>query len=109
MGLVWSGDNWLLTADWYRIQVEDRIARSTDFTLTEEDREALVAAGNPQAASLSRVGFFVNDFDTTTTGSDLVGSLRTDHFGGIQPTPWRSTGTTPTWMTSPRASSAKRA
>ncbi len=82
LGLVWSGDNWLLTADWYRIQVEDRIARSTDFTLTEEDRAALVAAGNPQAASLSRVGFFVNDFDTTTTGLDLVGSLRTDHFGG---------------------------
>lgn len=82
LGLVWSGDNWLLTADWYRIQVEDRIARSTDFTLTDEDRAALVAAGNPQAASLSRVGFFVNDFDTTTTGLDLVGSMRTDHFGG---------------------------
>ena len=82
LGLVWSGDNWLLTADWYHIEVEDRIARSTDFTLTEADRAALVAAGSPQAASLSRVGFFVNDFDTTTTGLDIVASVDTDHFGG---------------------------
>ncbi len=82
LGLVWTGDNWLITADWYRIEVEDRIARSTDFTLTDADRAALVAAGSPQAASLSRVGFFVNDFDTTTTGLDLVASIDTDHFAG---------------------------
>lgn len=82
LGLVWSGDNWLFTADWYHIEVEDRIARSADFTLTEADRAELVASGNPQAASLSRVGFFVNDFDTTTNGLDLVASFETDHFGG---------------------------
>ena len=82
LGLVWTGDNWLFTADWYHIEVEDRIARSADFTLTAADRARLVAAGNPQAASLSRVGFFVNDFDTTTNGLDLVASLDTDHFGG---------------------------
>ena len=82
LGLVWAMDNWSLTADWYRIQVEDRIARSTDFTLSDADRAALVAAGQAQAASLSRVGFFVNDFDTTTTGLDIVASVDTDHFGG---------------------------
>jgi iron complex outermembrane receptor protein len=82
LGLVWSRDNWQLTADWYQIEVEDRIARSTDFTLTAADRAALVASGNPQAATLTRVGFFVNDFDTTTRGLDLVSSLDTDHFGG---------------------------
>jgi iron complex outermembrane receptor protein len=82
LGLVWTGDNWLVTADWYHIEVEDRIARSTDFTLTAADRAALVAAGQAQAATLSRVGFFVNDFDTTTTGLDIVGSIDTEHFGG---------------------------
>jgi iron complex outermembrane receptor protein len=82
LGLVWTADNWLVTADWYHIEVEDRIARSTDFTLTAADRAALVAAGNPQAATLDRVGFFVNDFDTTTEGIDIVTSLETDHFGG---------------------------
>jgi iron complex outermembrane receptor protein len=82
LGLVWNRDAWQVTVDWYRIEVEDRIARSTDFTLTDADRAALVASGNPQAASLSRVGFFVNDFDTTTTGLDFVASVATDHFGG---------------------------
>jgi iron complex outermembrane receptor protein len=81
-GLVWDTGSWQFTADWYRIEVEDRIARSADFTVTDADRAALVAAGNPEAASISRVGFFVNDFDTTTTGLDLVASVGTDHFGG---------------------------
>lgn len=82
LGLVYSADAWSVTADLYRIEVEDRIARGTDFTLTEADRARLVASGNPQAATLSRVGFFVNDFDTTTTGLDIVTSIDTDHFGG---------------------------
>lgn len=82
LGLVWTDGVWQFTADWYHIKVEDRIARSTDFTLSDADRAALVAAGQAQAASLSRVGFFVNDFDTTTTGLDLVASVDTDHFGG---------------------------
>jgi iron complex outermembrane recepter protein len=82
LGLVWTSDDWLFTADWYHIEVQDRIARSADFTLTDADRAALVASGNPQAASLSRVGFFVNDFDTTTTGLDLIASVDTAHFGG---------------------------
>ena len=82
LGLVWTNDAWLVTADWYHIEVEDRIARSADFTLSDADRAALVAAGSPQAASLSRVGFFVNDFDTTTTGLDIVASFSSNHFGG---------------------------
>ena len=82
MGLVWNSGNWLVTTDWYYIQVDDRIARSTDFTLTDADRAALVAGGNPEAATISRVGFFVNDFDTTTTGLDLVASYESAHFGG---------------------------
>jgi iron complex outermembrane receptor protein len=82
IGLVWSGDNWLVTADYYRIKTEDRIALSNFFTVSAADRAALVASGNPEAASISEVQFFVNDFETTTTGLDLVGSIQTDHFGG---------------------------
>ena len=82
MGLVWNSGNWLVTTDWYYIQVDNRIARSTDFTLSDADRAALVAGGNPEAATISRVGFFVNDFDTTTTGLDLVASYDSAHFGG---------------------------
>ncbi|MCF7222120.1 TonB-dependent receptor plug domain-containing protein [Marilutibacter chinensis] len=82
LGLVWNSGNWLVTADWYRIEVTDRIARSTDFDVTQAQRDELAARGRPDLASLSRVGFFVNDFDTTTTGLDLVASYESGHFGG---------------------------
>ena len=82
LGLVWDTGNWLTTLDGYRIEVEDRIARSTDFDVTQAQRDELAARGHPELASLSRVGFFVNDFDTTTTGVDLVTSYRSEHFGG---------------------------
>jgi iron complex outermembrane receptor protein len=82
LGLVWNSGGWLATVDWYQIKTEDRIALSTFFTVTDADRAALVAAGHPEAASISEVQFFVNDFDTTTTGVDLVTSYDSDHFGG---------------------------
>jgi iron complex outermembrane receptor protein len=82
LGMVWSSGDWLVTLDGYRIEVEDRIALSTSFALTPEERDALVASGNPEAASLSSVPYFGNAFDTTTTGVDLVTSVETDHFGG---------------------------
>ncbi|KGM54437.1 TonB-dependent receptor [Lysobacter daejeonensis GH1-9] len=82
LGLVWNNGGWLVTADWYRIKTEDRIALSNFFTVTDADRAALVAGGNPEAASISEVQFFVNDFDTTTTGIDLVTSYDSNHFGG---------------------------
>ena len=82
LGMVWNSDGWLVTADLYQIKVEDRIALSTFFTVTDADRATLVAAGHPEAASISEVQFFVNDFDTTTSGLDLVGSYSSDQFGG---------------------------
>lgn len=82
VGLVWNSGGWLVTGDWYQIKTEDRIALSRFFPVSEEDRAALVAAGHPEAASISEVQFFVNDFDTTTTGFDLVSSYESDHFGG---------------------------
>ncbi|MEL1266344.1 TonB-dependent receptor plug domain-containing protein [Pseudoxanthomonas putridarboris] len=82
LGFVWSSGDWLVTVDGYRIEVEDRIALSTSFDLTDEERAALVASGNPEAASISSVTYFGNAFDTTTTGVDLVTSYETGHFGG---------------------------
>lgn len=82
LGLVFNQGPWLVTADAYRIKTEDRIALSAFFTVTDADRAALVAGGNPEAASISEVQFFVNDFDTTTSGLDLVTSYDSDMFGG---------------------------
>ena len=82
LGLVWNSGPWLVTADAYRIQTEDRISLGNFFTVTDADRAALVAGGNPEAASISEVQFFVNDFDTTTSGVDLVASYASEMFGG---------------------------
>ncbi len=82
LGAVWTEGDWLVTLDGYRIEVEDRIALSTSFTITDEERAALVAGGNAEAASISQVTYFGNAFDTTTTGVDLVTSYKSDHFGG---------------------------
>ncbi|CAN7426552.1 TonB-dependent receptor [Pseudoxanthomonas sp. LjRoot143] len=82
LGLVWSSGDWLVTVDGYHIEVEDRIALSTSFELTDAERAALVASGNPEAASLNSVTYFGNAFDTTTTGVDVVTSVETGHFGG---------------------------
>jgi iron complex outermembrane recepter protein len=82
LGLVWNSGPWLVTTDWYYIEVEDRIARSADFDVTQAQRDELAARGRADLATLSRVGFFVNDFDTTTTGVDLVASYGSGHFGG---------------------------
>jgi len=81
-GAVYSLDAWLFTADYYRIDVEDRIAQSANFALTPADRAALVAQGVQEAISLDSVRFFINDFDTKTDGIDLVTSYESDHFGG---------------------------
>jgi iron complex outermembrane receptor protein len=81
-GAVYSLDAWLFTADYYRIDVEDRIAQSQNFTLSAADRAALVAQGVQEAISLDSVRFFINDFDTETDGIDLVSSYESDHFGG---------------------------
>lgn len=82
LGAVFRSDAWLFTADYYRIDVEDRIAQSQNFSLSDADRAALVAQGVQEAISLSSVRFFINDFDTETEGVDLVASYESDHFGG---------------------------
>ncbi len=82
LGAVWTEGDWLFTLDGYQIKVEDRIALSTSFAVTPEERAALVAGGSPEAASISQVTYFGNAFDTTTTGVDLVTSYRSGHFGG---------------------------
>ena len=59
-----------VTVDYYNIAVEGRIALTSSISLTEEDRAALRDV--PEASSLTTVRWFTNDFDTTTSGVDLV-------------------------------------
>ncbi|WP_333608006.1 TonB-dependent receptor plug domain-containing protein [Arsukibacterium sp.] len=82
LGLVYSGGNFFFTADMFRIAVDDRIGQSAEFEVTAEDRAVLRAAGVRGVESLSQVTFLTNDFDTVTTGLDLVANYTTSLFDG---------------------------
>lgn len=60
-----------LTVDYFDIDIEGRIAQITT-QLGDQDRAELVAGGSPEAATVSQISFFVNDFDTNTSGIDIV-------------------------------------
>lgn len=81
-GAVFELGNFTLTADYYIIEVDDRIAVSQDFELTPEEVAALVASGVTSAANLQTFRFFTNDFDTETKGIDLVATYSAKLLGG---------------------------
>lgn len=71
-----------LTADFYSIDVDDRISVSQEFALTPEEVAALVASGVTSAANLQNFQFFTNDFDTRTRGIDVVATYDAELLGG---------------------------
>ncbi|MFT6732422.1 MAG: iron complex outermembrane receptor protein [Polaribacter sp.] len=82
-GLVYENDNSLfVTADFFHIEVTDRIAQTSNFRLSDSDREELIAQGVIDAINFNSVKFFTNDFDTTTEGIDLVVSYTAEIFAG---------------------------
>jgi iron complex outermembrane recepter protein len=65
-------DSLVISLDAYRIEVDDRIGISQQFTVTQEDIDAL-----PDLAIVGPGGtvqYFTNGFDTKTEGVDLVGT-----------------------------------
>lgn len=72
-GAILELDNGItVTADFFSIDVSDRIALSGLTTVTDEIKTALVEQGVPEAADFTSVRFFTNDFDTSTRGIDIV-------------------------------------
>ena len=82
MGAIFERDAFTVTADYYSIDLTDRLAVSQDFTLTPEEVAALVASGVTSAANLQSFRFFTNDFDTSTEGVDVVATWALDLLGG---------------------------
>ncbi|MET3931914.1 iron complex outermembrane receptor protein [Lysobacter sp. OAE881] len=82
-GFVWApNDVFSLTLDYYNIEVEDRIALQTiNVADGSPQQQALIDAGVPGAELLRQVSYFVNGFDSTVQGVDLVAVYRAD-FGG---------------------------
>jgi iron complex outermembrane receptor protein len=96
-GVVWDvSDNLNLTLDLFRIELDDRIAATGTINIAGEPvppgvdcpeaqanpnaslANCLQELGVPGASTLSSVSFYTNDFETTTTGVDLVATYNTD-------------------------------
>lgn len=81
-GTVLDVGNLNVTVDYYRIKVQDRIARSAQIGITQADVAALIASGVPDAASYGRVAYYANAFDTITNGVDIVATYPVQFAGG---------------------------
>lgn len=71
IGAAFALGNVRVTLDWFRIEVDGRIA-VTQQNLSPEDHADLLAANIIGAETVTAVSFFVNDIDSETTGLDLV-------------------------------------
>ncbi|MDE2752597.1 MAG: TonB-dependent receptor, partial [Gemmatimonadota bacterium] len=84
LGLVWNRAPVAATVDCFSIRVEDRLALSRDIELNRPDLgpdrvrndliETLHSEGLTSARSWNYINYFNNDFTTSTTGCELVGS-----------------------------------
>ena len=74
-GAVIERGPFLFTADFFRINIDDRVALSQEIALTEPEILTLLAEGIPEARNFPVFRFFLNDFSTTTQGVDLIASL----------------------------------
>ncbi|MCE2541090.1 MAG: TonB-dependent receptor [Acidobacteria bacterium] len=74
-GVVFDSGQFSLTADYFRINVFDRIGITSNFTLTDTEIEGLLAEGVEAARDLRRFRFFTNAFSTASQGIDLVSTF----------------------------------
>ena len=63
-GLVVDTGPFTLTADYFRVDIDDRLSLSHILTLTPEERTLLLSEGVTSAGNLSFFRFFINDFST---------------------------------------------
>ena len=71
-GVVYNRDGLSLTADFFNIELEDRVALTSNAAPTAAQVTAMGAAGIPNPELIGQVNYFTNDFDTETSGYDLV-------------------------------------
>ncbi len=74
-GIVLEEGPFTFTADYFRIDIRDRVALAQEIKLSEGEIETLLAEGIPEARNFPVFRFFLNDFSTTTQGIDLISTL----------------------------------
>ena len=81
-GLVVDTGAFTLTADYFRVDVSNRLALSQTFTLSDDERELLLSEGIASAGTLAFFRFFINDFSSRNQGIDLVSTYEPPGLGG---------------------------
>ena len=71
-GVVLDRGSFTLTADYFRVDVSDRIGITSNFALTAAEIAEVVAGGFAAAESVRNYRFFTNAFGTTSQGIDVV-------------------------------------
>ena len=74
-GLNWAAYNGLnLTVDVFRIEVDDRLAPSSEFSLSQADVDELDRLGIAGVTEGSSLTYYTNSWETETTGLEVVAS-----------------------------------
>ena len=74
-GMVVEEGPFTFTADYFRIDIADRVSLSQEINLSEGEIETLLEEGIPEARNFPVFRFFLNDFSTTTQGIDLISTM----------------------------------
>jgi len=82
VGAVAEGGPFTVTADYFRIDLADRLTLSRFFALEAGEVEGLLAEGVTSAGDLSNFRFFTNDLETRTQGVDVVAAWTPPALGG---------------------------
>ncbi len=82
VGTVIDSGTFTFTADYFRINVDDRLTITRNYTLAPDEKTTLIAAGIAEAGNLAAFRFFVNDFSTRTQGIDIVSTWTPLAIGG---------------------------
>ncbi|MYI06595.1 MAG: TonB-dependent receptor, partial [Gemmatimonadetes bacterium] len=99
LGTVYSEGNFHLSADYFLINVSDRLTTSRNFELSTEDIDRLLDEGIIRPGGvLKRFRFFINDFATRTQGIDVVAAYQMESDRGTTDltTAWNWTTTSVT-------------
>ena len=82
VGTVADKGPFSLSADYFRIDLRDRLWVSRDHQLTSAQVDGLLAEGITSAANLQQFRFFTNDFDTLSQGVDMVATFSPSQMEG---------------------------
>ena len=81
-GLVVDTGPFTFTADYFGVDVDNRLALSQTFTLDDAERAILMSEGIDSAGTLKFFRFFTNNFSSRNQGVDLVSTYAPPALGG---------------------------